>query len=120
METLLEDAQIKLSSVISDIFGVSGRKRMAALVAGECDPEMLADLAWGRMCKKSAKLRQAFEGRFNDHHAFLLRTMLGRIDAINADIAAMEAQLGEQLVPFARAVQHIDEIPGSPARRRRG
>ena len=112
VEKLLEDAQIKLSSVISDIFGVSGRKMMTALVAGERDPEVLADMAWGSMRKKSARLRQAFQGRFNDHHAFLLKTMLGRIDAINADIAAVEAQLGEQLVPFAQAVERLHEIPG--------
>lgn len=112
VEKLLEDAQIKFSSVISDIFGVSGRRMMAALIAGERDPEVLADLAYGRMRKKSATLRQAFQGRFNDHHAFLLRTMLGRIDAINTDITAVEARLGEQLVPFARAVERIDEIPG--------
>lgn len=112
VEKLLEDAQIKLSTVISDIFGVSGRKMMTALIAGERDPEVLADMAWGKMRKKSAALRQAFEGRLNDHHAFLLSTMLRRIDAISSDIAAVEGQLGEQLVPFARAVERIDEIPG--------
>ena len=80
MEKLLEDAWIKLSVVVSDIFGVSGRAMLAALIAGERDPEVLAQLARKRMRTKIAQLEEAFNGQFNEHHAFLLGLMLARID----------------------------------------
>ena len=111
-EKLLEDACIKLSVVASDIFGVSGRDMMAALIAGERDPKTLAQLARSRMRTKITALEEAFTGHFTDHHAFLLTRMLGRIDAINADIAAVEDRIGEQIAPFGRAVDRLDEIPG--------
>ena len=72
VEKLLEDAQIKLSVVASDIFGVSGREMMAALIAGERDPKVLAQLARARMRAKIPLLEEAFVGHFTDHHAFLL------------------------------------------------
>src|SRR5687767_15304033 len=80
VEKLLEDAQIKLSVVASDIFGVSGRDMMAALIAGQRDPKVLAQLARARMRAKIRDLEEAFIGRFTDHHAFLLAKMLTRID----------------------------------------
>jgi len=112
VEKLLEDAQIKLSVVASDIFGVSGRAMMAALVAGERDPKVLADLARGSMRGKTARLEEAFTGRFTDHHAFLLRTMLARVDGIDADVDRVQARIDEQIAPFAKAVTRLDEIPG--------
>ena len=112
VEKLLEDAQIKLSVVASDIFGVSGRKMMAALIAGERDPQVLADMARASMRSKTAQLVEAFIGRFDDHHAYLLTTMLTRIDALSADIDAMQERAEEHLVPFAGAVVALDEIPG--------
>jgi transposase len=112
VEKLLEDACIKLSVVASDIFGVSGRDMMAALIAGERDPKTLAQLARSRMRTKITALQEAFTGHFTDHHAFLLARMLGRVDAINADIAAIEDRIGEHLVPFASAVDRLDEVPG--------
>ena len=87
VEKLLEDARIKLSVVARDIFGVSGRAMMAALIAGQRDPKVLAQLARGRMRGKIPDLEEAFTGRFDDHHAFLLAGMLARIDAVDADIA---------------------------------
>src|SRR5437660_11862170 len=81
-EKLLEDACIKLSVVASDIFGVSGRAMMAALIAGQRDPTVLAQLARGRMRAKITALEDAFTGHFTDHHAFLLAKMLARVDAI--------------------------------------
>ena len=78
VEKLLEDAQIKLSVVASDIFGVSGRQMMAALIAGQRDPKVLAQLARGRMRGKISPLEEAFTGHFTDHHAFLLAKMLAR------------------------------------------
>ena len=112
VEKLLEDACIKLSVVASDIFGVSGRAMLAALVAGERDPKVLAQLARARMRGKIDRLEQAFDGHFADHHRFLLSRMLSRIEALDADIAAVDAQIEAQLAPFAEAAAHLDEIPG--------
>jgi transposase len=111
-EKLLEDAGIKLSVVASDIFGVSGRAMMDALVAGERSPAALARMARARMRRKIPALEQALTGRFTDHHAFLLAKMLARIDAADADIAGLDARIGEMIGPFAAAVERIDEIPG--------
>ena len=112
VEKLLEDAQIKLSAVVTDIFGVSGRDMLAALAAGERNPKMLAQLARRSMRKKIAVLEEAFTGHFTGHHAFLLATMLSRVDAISADIAILDAQIAEQAAPFADLVARLDEIPG--------
>ena len=103
---------IKVSVVVSDVFGVSGRDMMAALVAGERDPKVLAQLARGSMRGKTDRLEEAFTGRFTGHHAFLLRTMLARVDAINADIDLVQGRIDEQITPFAKAVTRLDEIPG--------
>jgi transposase len=112
VEKLLEDALIMMSVVASDIFGVSGRDMMAALVAGERDPKVLAQMARGRMRAKTARLEEAFTGRFTDHHAFLLRAMLARIDGITADIDVVQDRIDEHIAPFAKAVTRLDEIPG--------
>jgi transposase len=112
VEKLLEDAQIKLSVVASDIFGVSGRDMMAALIAGERDPKVLAQMARSRMRGKITALEEAFTGRFTGHHAFLLGKMLARIDAIDADIAELNTKIEELIAPFAAAAERLDEIPG--------
>jgi transposase len=112
VEKLLEDAQIKLSVVASDIFGVSGRDMLAALIAGQRDPKVLAQFARGRMRAKLTVLEEAFTGRFSDHHAFLLSKMLARIDAVTADIADLDARIDAEIAPFAPAVARLDEIPG--------
>jgi transposase len=112
VEKLLEDAQIKLSVVASDIFGVSGRAMLAALVAGERDPKVLAQLARQRLRAKLSLLEEAFHGHFSDHHAFLLATMLERIDHTSAAIAALEAKIAAEIAPFQAAVDRLDEITG--------
>jgi len=112
VEKLLEDALIKLSAVVSDLFGVSGRAIMAALIAGERDPVVLASLARGTLRSKTARLTEALTGRFTDHHAFLLTQMLHRVDAITADIATVQDRIDAQIGPFAPAVARLDEIPG--------
>jgi transposase len=112
VEKLLEDAQIKLSVVASDIFGISGRDMMAALIAGERDPKVLAQLARTRMRTKLGLLVEAFTGHFTDHHAFLLAKMLGRVDALSADIAELDAKVEELIAPFVHAADRLDEIPG--------
>jgi transposase len=112
VEKLLEDAQIKLSVVASDIFGVSGRDMMAALIAGERDPKVLAQLARRRMRAKLGLLEEAFVGHFTHHHAFLLATMLGRVDQLSSDIAELEAKIEEEIAPFQAAADQLDEITG--------
>jgi transposase len=112
VEKLLEDAQIKLSVVASDIFGVSGRAMLAALVAGERDPKVLAQLARARLRAKLGLLVEAFSGFFTDQHAFLLGKMLARVDQLDADLAELDAKLGELIAPLAGAVERLDVIPG--------
>ena len=116
VEKLLEDACIKLSVVASDIFGVSGRQMLAAMIAGERDPRRLAQMARTRMRLKIGLLEEAFAGlrigTFNDHHRFLLTTMLARVDRADADIAALDTQIEQHLAPFTDAVARLDEIPG--------
>ena len=112
VEKLLEDALIKLSVVVSDPFGVSGRAMMAALIAGERDPAVLADLARGSMRSKTARLTEALTGRFTEHHAFLLTQMLARVDAVTADIATVQARIEDQIGELAPAVARLDAIPG--------
>jgi transposase len=112
VEKLLEDAQIKLSVVASDIFGVSGRAMLAALLAGERDPKVLAQLARARLRAKLGPLVEAFTGFFTDQHALLLGKMLGRVDALDADLAELDAKLAELIAPFTDAVERLDEIPG--------
>ena len=112
VEKLLEDAQIKLSVVASDIFGVSGRAMLAALLAGERDPKVLARLARTRLRAKIGQLEEAFTGHFSDHHAFLLARMLGRIDQASADIAELEAKIDQEVALFAAAADRLGEITG--------
>lgn len=116
VEKLLEDACLKLSVVASDIFGVSGRAMLTALIAGQRDPKTLADLARSRMRVKITRLEEAFAGlplgTFDEHHRFLLARMLARVDAANADIAAVDAQIGDHLRPFADAVARLQDMPG--------
>jgi transposase len=83
-----------------------------ALVAGERDPKVLAQLARTRLRTKRALLQEAFVGRFGEHHAFLLVTMLGRIDQASADLAAVEARIEAEVAPFAQAVNRLDEVTG--------
>jgi transposase len=110
VEKLLEDACIKLSVVASDIFGVSGRQMMAAMIAGERDPKVLAGMARTRMRAKIPQLQEAFTGHFDDHHRFLLAQMLARIDGIDDDIAVLDAQIETIMTPFAQAAQRLDEM----------
>jgi transposase len=112
LEKVLEDAQIKLDSVITNLLGVSGRSMLEALIAGERDPGVLAALARGRMRGKRPRLREALSGHFEDHHAVICATMLRRIDALAADIAGLDVKIAELVVPFAAAVTRLDEIPG--------
>jgi transposase len=112
VEKLLEDAQIKLSSVISDIFGVSGRAMLEALIAGNRDPKALAQMAKGRMRAKIPDVEEALTGFFTDHHAWMLRMMLDRIDSLSEQIAVLNDKIEEVIAPFLHQVEQLDEITG--------
>jgi transposase len=112
-EKLLEDAQVKLSAVIGDIFGASGRDMLAAPVTGQRDPRALADLARKRMRAQMSVLQEALTGHFTDHHAFLLGMMLDRAGALTAQTGTPTARIEHAIAPYARQVAQLDEIPGS-------
>ncbi len=116
LEKLLEDALIKLSSVASDILGVSGRAMLEALIAGERDPKLLAGLARGRLRVKHAALVEALTGRFDDHHAELARMLLEQVDALSAKIDALTGRIDELIaqIPAAQAPVRPEKAgPGS-------
>jgi transposase len=108
----LQDAGIKLSLVASDVFGVSGRAMLEALIRGERNPTVLAALAKGRLRPKIHLLEQAMLGRFTHHHAFLCRLHLDRIDALDRDIAALTTRIEEQIAPFQDSITRLCTIPG--------
>lgn len=112
LEKILEDAQIKLDSVISDLHGVSGRQMLQAMIDGQRNPTILAGLARGVMRRKTAQLREALTGHFDDHHAFICATMLRRIDTLAADIAELDTQIEQMIAPHTHAVNTLDEITG--------
>jgi len=112
IQKVLEDANIKLGNVVSDVLGVSGRAMVEQLAAGETDPEALAKLARGRMRSKQAKLKEALEGRVRPHHRFLLRTHLQLIDGLNEAIHSLTDQIEERMRPFAALRDRLDEITG--------
>ena len=109
---LLETANIKLSSVATDVFGVSGTAMLKALVEGEMTPEAMAELAKGRLRTKLEPLVKALQGRLTEHHRFLLRLHLRRLDEIDRDVAELEARIAEQMRPFRRHVRLLKQIPG--------
>jgi transposase len=110
---MLEDANIKLGQVATDILGVSGRKMLEALIEGERDGGRLAELALGALRKKAEQLGPALTGRFTDHHAFLLRQLLSHIDELERHIAACDTKVEEYNRPFAQEkVQRLVTIPG--------
>jgi transposase len=108
----LEDAGVKLASVASDILGVSGRAMLHALAEGTTDPEILADLARGRLRGKLPALRAALTGRFRSHHAFLVGQLLAHLDYIDEAIATLSAEIESRLGPFADQLNRLDSIPG--------
>jgi transposase len=109
---LLETANIKLSSVATDVFGVSGRLMLEALVKGEASPQEMAELAKRRLREKIPELVPALEGRLEEHHRFLLKLQLDRLKAAEKDLAVLEQRIQEKLKPYAAQVTLLDEIPG--------
>ena len=113
-EKLLESAAIKLSSVVTDLHGVTGRDIMDHLIAGERDPKVLAQLARARARRKIAELEEALEGAefFTAEHAALLKTMLARIDRVNAEIDELTAVIERLLAPYEEQLQQAESMPG--------
>lgn len=109
---VLEDANIKLSSVMSDVMGVSGRAMLRAMVRGESDPETLAQLARKRLRGKIPILQQAATGSLNEHHRFLLEQWLTHWDELTERIAEFDNRIEEQMRPFAAAIETWDSLPG--------
>jgi transposase len=112
IQKTLEDAAIKLDSVAADVLGVSGRAMLRALIAGERDPQVLAELAKGRLRAKLPQLRQALRGRFGAHHAFLIRLALEHLEQLEGSIAELDTQGDRLMVPFAAARDRLDTITG--------
>jgi transposase len=116
LEKLLEDSGIKLSAVVSDLLGKSARAMLEALIAGERNPTVLAEMALASMRTKRQILAQALTSQFTDHHAFLARTMLDRIDAVRATEARLSEEITRQLAPFRRQIELLTTIPGVSTR----
>jgi transposase len=112
LEKLLEDAGVKLSSVATDITGVSGRLMLQALIEGRDDPAGIADLAKRRLRSKIPLLTEALNGHFTAHHAFMARLFLDRIDAHTADIERLSTRIDEAMEPFQAARELLVSIPG--------
>jgi transposase len=112
VQKTLEDANIKLDSVLTDVMGKSGRAIIEALIAGETNPAKLASLADRRVKASQEELREALRGRVRKQHRFLLRLHLNQIDSLATALATIDAQVEENLGPFRTAVQQVVSIPG--------
>jgi transposase len=112
IQKTLEDANIKLGSVLSDVLGHSGRAILNAIIAGETDAERLADLARGNARKKRSELVQALHGRISAHHRRLLKLHLGLIDALQQALATVDADVGKILAPIQECARLLTTMPG--------
>jgi len=109
---VLEDANIKLATVATDIMGASGRAMLRAIIAGETDPLRLADLARRRLRLKHGALAEALYGRVTPHHRFLLERLLAQVEFLETEIHRFDQRVTEMSAPFAAALQRLDAIPG--------
>lgn len=112
LDKVLQDAGIKLSSVASDIMGVSGRSMLKAMVAGSRDPEALAELAQGALRKKLPALREALTGRFGAQHGLLVGEILAKLDYLEEAIERLSAEVERLIAPFEPQIELLDTIPG--------
>jgi transposase len=117
IQKVLEDANVKLASVATDVLGKSGRAILDALVEAELSPEQMAELVHKRMEAKKPALREALAGKVTDHHRFMLRQLLRQVDDLDAQVAAFDARIEEVMSPLEReAVKKLDEVPGFDVR----
>lgn len=112
IQKTLEDANLKIASVVSNIVGVSGRAILKALIAGETDPEKLADVTQGRLKSGRTRILESLRGNVTKSHRFLLKTHLGMIETLDAAIAEIETEAGEALEPFRHKAELLTTIPG--------
>jgi transposase len=112
VQQVLEDANIKLGTVATDILGASGRDMLRALIAGEQDPEKLADLARRQLRNKIPELRRALEGKVTDHHRFLVGQLLAHVEHLEGQIEALSRRIEEVSRPFASANKAVSSLPG--------
>lgn len=112
IEKILEDANIKLGSVASEVMGVSGRAMIQALLEGNKDPAQIADLARRQLRGRIPQLEKALEGHLTEHHRFLLRLLWKELTQQEALIAELEAKIEEMTRPFTAAIERLDEVPG--------
>jgi len=112
VQKVLEDANIKLGSVASDVLGVSGRLMIQAILDGRSDPAQMAELAKGRLRKKRDDLNAALEGHVTDHHRFMLRTLWDHLQHLETLVAALDARIEELMRPFEHEIARLVTIPG--------
>ena len=112
IQRVLEDANLKITGLISDLLGLSGRAILDAIANGETDPERLVALTDRRLKPKRPALLQALQGHVAEHHRFLIRLHLGQIDALQRAVAEIESRLGEALIPFRWATRLLTTMPG--------
>jgi transposase len=112
IQAVLEEANVKLSSVITDVLGMSGRRILKAIVAGETDPAKLAGLGGSRLAASRSDLADALHGRVREHHRFLIDQHLKTIEQLEATIVAFDARIEVALRPFRDAIERLKEIPG--------
>jgi transposase len=112
IQAVLEEANVKLSSAITDVLGMSGRRILKAIVAGETDPAKLAGLGGSRLAASRSDLADALHGRVREHHRFLIDQHLKTIEQLEATIAAFDARIEAALGPFRDAIERLKEIPG--------
>ena len=112
LELMLEDASIKLSTVASSLNTLSARAMLAAMIEGQTDARVLAEMAKGKMRRKIPDLVQALEGHFNAHHAQLARAILDRLDRVNQSLAELDATIDAACEPWARQIELLQTIPG--------
>jgi transposase len=112
LQKVLEDCNIKLGDVATNVLGVSGRAMLEALVAGETDPALLADLARGQLRRKRAQLEQALDGRLNPHHRFLIAGHLAHVDFLDEQIERLNEEIAARLRPVEAELERLETIPG--------
>jgi transposase len=116
VQKILEDSNIKLASVASDVLGTSGRRMLEALIAGERDPQQLASMALGRLRRKLPELQRALTGQFTDHHGRIITLTLDLIDLLERQIAELDEQIGILVAPLLPQIEQLDTIPGVDVR----
>jgi transposase len=112
LDKVLQDACVKLTSVASTVWSKSSRRMIEALIAGERDPQVLAEMAMGRMRPKIAELTQALVCNWRPHHSLLASGIIAHIDHLDAAIDALSAEIGERCHPFEELIERMSEVPG--------